>query len=92
MRYLAIYDIADSKRLARVAKIFKDYGTRVQKSKFEMDMDEATFRELRTRIAGVIDFEDDGVKYIPLCGKCAELTEIIGLGFFVDPDSDFKVI
>ena len=92
MRVLALYDIAHPRRLYRVAKILKDYGHRVQKSKFEIEVSEKAFTELRARIAMEIDFEEDGVKYIPLCERCLHKTEIIGQGSFIDPDHEYVVV
>jgi len=40
MNMIVAYDIADERRLARVAKIVKDYGVRVQKSIFEVSVDQ----------------------------------------------------
>ena len=93
MKMLAVYDIANPRRLAKVAKILKDYGVRVQYSKFEIDpVGDAGFRVLQHRIAEVIDFTNDGVKYIPLCQRCRNRTEIIGQGKFVDPDEEFYIV
>jgi len=92
MRFLAVYDICNPRRLNKVAKILKDYGTRVQKSKFEIDVSPSEFQALRNRIARVIAGEEDGVKYIPLCQRCQAKIEIIGLGTFVDPENDFVVL
>lgn len=92
MYMLAVYDIAEPKRLNKVARILKDYGTRVQQSKFEIDVTEKSFSQLRERIERVIVIEKDGVKYIPLCEKCRVSIEIIGLGQYIDPDSEFYVL
>ncbi len=92
MYCLAIYDIADPRRLNRVAKILKDYGVRVQKSKFEIDVSETGFRELQARIAEVISESEDGVKYILLCVACRAKTEIIGQGRYIDPEHEFVVL
>lgn len=92
MWYLAIYDIAEPRRLNRVAKILKDYGTRVQKSKFEIEVSDKTFLELCQRIEEKIDPAEDGVKYIPLCQTCRQKTEIIGQGSFIDPEQAFMVL
>ena len=92
MRYLVVYDICDPRRLYRVAKILKDYGDRVQKSKFEVQVSASSFQAMYSRIAEVIDADEDGVKYIPLCEKCQAKTEIIGQGEFVDPDGEFQVL
>lgn len=92
MHVLVVYDIAHPRRLNRIAKILKDYGHRVQKSKFELDISEAGLTELQARIAKEIDFNEDGVKYIFLCERCHHKTEIIGLGRFIDPDFQFVVV
>lgn len=92
MYMLAVYDIVDNKRRNRVASILKDYGVRVQKSKFEIDPSSAGFRELQRRMAEVIEPSEDGVKYIPLCDSCRSRIEFIGQGFYVDPDEEFYVL
>jgi CRISPR-associated protein Cas2 len=92
MRFLVIYDIADDKRLYRVAKTMEDFGERVQKSKFEMELTESQLKKLKSRIAQIINPEEDGVKYIPICKKCIAKIEIIGEGEFVDPDFEFYVV
>ena len=92
MNMIAAYDIADPKRLARVAKIMKDYGVRVQKSIFELAVSRQIFNEMKARVEKVIDFNEDGVKYFPLCEKCAGTVEVIGQGKFTDPDEEFYVL
>lgn len=92
MWMLAVYDIADHRRLYRVARILKDYGHRVQKSKFEIEVSDRTFAELWARVAEEIVPEEDGVKYIPLCERCRHKTEIIGQGQYVDPENDYMVL
>jgi len=88
---IVAYDIADERRLARVAKIVKDYGIRVQKSIFEVTVNDGVFAEMKGRIEDVIVEDEDGVKYFPLCEKCAGTVEIIGKGIFTDPDEEYYV-
>ena len=38
--YLIIYDITDNKRLQKIAKIMEDYGERIQRSVFEIEIRE----------------------------------------------------
>lgn len=92
MNTIVAYDIADPRRLNRVAKVVKDYGTRVQKSIFEVDVDVRRFTEMKARIEELIEAYEDGVKYFPLCEKCAGTVEIIGQGVFVDPDEEYYVL
>ncbi len=93
MKMLAFYDIANHRRLMRVAKIFKDYGTRVQYSKFEIELlSDKEFATLQKRISDVIEDESDGVKFIPLCERCRNCIEVIGKGKHIDPDNEFYII
>ncbi|MEN6432330.1 MAG: CRISPR-associated endonuclease Cas2 [Smithella sp.] len=91
MNMIVAYDITDGKRLNRVAKVMLDYGVRVQKSIFEVEVSQKVFRELKKRIEDIIVTEADGVKYFPLCEKCAGTVEIIGQGQFTDPDREYYV-
>ncbi|MDY0300865.1 MAG: CRISPR-associated endonuclease Cas2 [Trichlorobacter sp.] len=78
MQIIVAYDIANPKRLQRVAKIMKDYGLRVQKSIFEVDIDEHMFAVMKLRIEAEIDIEQDGVKYFPLCSRCCNTAITFG--------------
>ena len=92
MNMIVAYDIADPRRLNRVAKTVKDYGPRVLKSIFEVNVDGTRFAEMKSRIEEVIEASEDGVKYFPLCEKCAGTVEIIGQGIFIDPDEEYYVL
>lgn len=88
---IVAYDIADPRRLAKIAKIMKDYGNRVQKSIFEISARGGVFNELRRRVEETIVPEEDGVKYFPVCQKCSGTVEIIGQGIFIDPDQEYTI-
>ena len=92
MNMIVAYDIADPRRLNRIAKVIKDYGIRVQKSIFEVEVDDRRFEEMKARVEEVIEQSEDGVKYFPLCEKCAGTVEIIGQGVFIDPDEEYHVL
>lgn len=91
MNMIVAYDIADPKRIAQVARILKDYGVRVQKSIFEVDVNGSVFTVMKERVEKVIVPAEDGVKYFPLCRKCAGMVEIIGQGVFTDPDEEYCI-
>jgi CRISPR-associated protein Cas2 len=77
--YLVAYDVADPKRLRKVAKACADYGYRKQYSVFLCRLPAADYVRLRTRLYDVIDLAEDQVLFIPLCGKCLSGMEAIGL-------------
>lgn len=89
---IVTYDISEPSRLLRVAKVMEDFGVRVQKSVFEVEITGSIFEKMKARIEKEIKPEIDGVKYFPLCRKCAGTLEIIGQGRYVDPDEEFYVI
>jgi CRISPR-associated protein Cas2 len=91
MNMLIAYDIADPQRLTKIAKIMLDYGVRVQKSIFEVSLSGSAFSEMKKRVDDIIAVAEDGVKYLPLCEKCAGMVEIIGQGQFTDPDKEYYV-
>jgi CRISPR-associated protein Cas2 len=71
MRWWVVsYDIADPNRLRRVAKVMEGYGERVLYSVFECHLSATQLAELRERICGVINEEEDGVRWYPLCAWC----------------------
>ncbi len=92
MRWLVVYDIRDPRRLAKVAAILKDFGERVQKSKFEADLDDRELADLIARLIPVISIEEDGVKLIPLCALCMEKVEVFGQGARIAPPPTFEVV
>jgi CRISPR-associated protein Cas2 len=92
MNMIIAYDIADPRRLAKIARLMLDYGQRVQKSIFEVSVTLPVFQQIKARVEEIIEYEEDGVKYFPLCEKCAGTVEIIGQGRFVDPDAEFCIL
>ncbi|MBF0240240.1 MAG: CRISPR-associated endonuclease Cas2 [SAR324 cluster bacterium] len=78
--FLIVYDIADEKRLHKIAKIMENYGVRVQKSVFEAALSEISKRNLKIDILQVIDPVEDGVKFFRLCVRCHQRINLIGKG------------
>lgn len=60
--YVIAYDIADEKRLRRVARLMERHATRVQKSVFLFHGDEAGVNALLDEAAGRMDLEADVVQ------------------------------
>ncbi len=85
---ITTYDIHDRRRLARVAKISKDFGQRVLMSVFECSLSRAEFEKFKNRIDSEIDHMEDSVRFYFICEKCLRLAESSGAGpvFFADED------
>ena len=92
MVILVAYDIADPKRLHKIAKIMQDYGERVQKSIFEVNLTKRSFSSMVRRVKNAIDPEVDGVKFFPLCEECDQRNDIIGVGQYIDFSKNYLVL
>ncbi len=70
MIYLVTYDIIDDRKRAKIAKLLKDYGFRVQRSVYECRLEAGRFRELKDRLGRLIDRRQDNIIMYPLCADC----------------------
>lgn len=67
---LVIYDITNNKRRYRMVKFLEKFGIRVQKSAFEMIIDNCTYKKLMYMLPRYIEKEDNVRVYrLPLNGE-----------------------
>ena len=78
MLTLVAYDIADAKRLTRVAKTCEDFGVRVQYSVFECHLDEDEFSEFWLKLLAHIDTTEDRLVAYKIDARCAKETMTAG--------------
>jgi len=84
MLVLITYDVktedkTGEKRLRKVAKQCVNYGTRVQNSVFECNVDTIQFRILRDALLKIYDYEKDSIRIYHLNEKVASSIEIYGI-------------
>jgi CRISPR-associated protein Cas2 len=78
MLTLVAYDIADPKRLSKVAKICEDYGVRVQYSVFECRLVESDFEDFWLKLLEVIKDEEDRLVAYKIDARSAKETLTAG--------------
>lgn len=86
LRYLVSYDIANAKRLRRVAKCLESYGTRLQFSVFECPLDDTRLAQAKTALAEIINTDQDQVLFVslgPAAGDATLVIEALGLPYEV---------
>jgi len=86
MFFVVAYDIADPKRLAKIAKTMENYGVRVQKSVFECILDEKQYLEMKQKVERIMNFNLDAVRYYFICQRCQGRIELSGLGLIHEVD------
>ncbi|HZP02617.1 MAG TPA: CRISPR-associated endonuclease Cas2 [Terriglobia bacterium] len=78
MFYVISYDVPDDRRRTRVHSLLKNFGTRVQYSVFECELDTSRREELRGRLEKLLAPEVDSIRCYRLCKDCLEQTEVFG--------------
>ncbi len=89
---LACYDIADERRLQKVAKIMEDYGVRVLYSVFECLLSRGLFAQMKSKVKEVLDPHEDSVIYYLLCNHCRRKIEHLGRTPFYLEEVDSIVV
>ena len=74
------YDIVDDRRRARVHNTLKDFGTRVQYSVFECELDPKALKRLGDRLERLIEKREDSIRFYFQCETCRPRIRIMGLG------------
>jgi len=91
MLIIVTYDVADSKRLIKIAKIMEDYGTRVQYSVFEIHADVSILKEMMRRVSRIMKDEEDSIRIYPLCKNCESKLEVLGNPVYTAAQPDVVV-
>lgn len=90
MFLLVSYDICNTKRLQRVAKIMERYGSRVQYSVFECMLTHRQQDDLRAKLEKIIKPKEDSVRIYRLCEDCRCDIAIMGMGE-ISEDEDYFI-
>jgi CRISPR-associated protein Cas2 len=91
LRYLVAYDIPDTPRRTRIAKILDDFGDRVQYSVFECIMDKELLGKMENRLRAVIEEDKDSIRVYSLCAACEKVITIIGAGKVIK-DEEYYIL
>lgn len=79
-------DAEGRRRLRYVAKICKNYGTRVQNSVFECVVDSVQFVEMKHKIDEVINLNLDSIRYYNMGNEGRRRVEHVGAKPSLDVD------
>jgi CRISPR-associated protein Cas2 len=77
--YLVIsYDIQSDRRRTKIHKVLKNYGSWIQYSVFECDINKMQYLRLRDQLERLINVDDDSLRFYLLCEECKRKIERIG--------------
>lgn len=78
MLQVIAYDIADPKRLHKVAKCCELYGGRIEKSVFELELDEQDFQKFWTEVKQILNLKEDAMIAYKVCASCEKGIQTLG--------------
>lgn len=76
--WLIVYDIRNTKRLAKISKCVESYGWRVQKSVFETTANDETIGHLKSRLEKLMDVEEDFILFFEVCERDFQKKQVYG--------------
>jgi CRISPR-associated protein Cas2 len=76
---ISVMDTAGQRRLRRVAKQCMNYGTRVQNSVFECQVDATQYKKLQHILKKEIDLEKDSIRFYNLGNHYSGKVEHFGI-------------
>ena len=91
MIYFISYDVAEPKRLHKIAKTLENFGIRIQFSFFECEMEKEQLEELKSALLKILNKKEDSLRIYPLCQDCAAKTESLGKGDIFIPKT-FEIL
>ena len=78
MTYLFSYDIANSHRRSKISKVLEQFGIRMQKSIFQLDVSPMKAEEIKEALLTIMAEKEDSLLFFPICKTCFEKTVSIG--------------
>ena len=91
MFVLISYDIADDNRRNKIAKILLDFGTRVQYSVFECNLNQEQLKMLKRRLCRKCSEDEDSIRIYILAKDSVDKIEVIGKGE-ITQDKDVYIL
>lgn len=76
--YICTYDICEPKRLCRVSSILKKYGSRLQKSIFQIYIDNSVINSIIKDILDELVLTEDSFYVYQFCSGCTKQIIIDG--------------
>lgn len=80
MHWVVSYDITDDGARRKALETLKDYGTRVQDSVFECELDEGGLRELLGKLGELVECAGDSCRFYRVCADCRREVVVLGSG------------
>lgn len=75
---LIAYDIEDDRTRQRIARLLEQYGVRIQKSVFLVNLTKSKLDHVCQQLGALCNGDEDVIDIIPVCGSCRARSVRIG--------------
>jgi CRISPR-associated protein Cas2 len=80
MKWVVCFDISDDKKRKIIGDTLEEYGVRVQRSVFEIEITEKKLRDIIKKFDEMIDVREDSVRFYPFHKDTLRKTICLGFG------------
>ncbi len=70
MNYLVTYDIQNDKRRKKISDELEAFGSRVNYSVFECELNKTKLKKLKQKLEELIDKKEDSLRFYHICQSC----------------------
>ena len=81
MKYVVCFDISDDKKRRMIGDILSEFGVRVQRSVFEIEINKTSFKKLLIKLQKYID-KDDSIRFYAMHNNTIKKSIYLGFGAF----------
>jgi len=81
MKYVVCFDISDDKKRRIIGDILSEFGVRVQRSVFEIEINKNSLKKILAEIEKYID-KDDSIRFYPMHNDTIKKSIFLGFGSF----------
>lgn len=93
MLIVVSYDIVDDKKRTQLAKQLLNFGTRVQYSVFECELNKKQLEQMKTTALKYVNLSKDSLRIYKLCDTCMTQIESFGIKRgWAEEDKDVIVV
>ena len=92
MLLLIAYDIANQKRLRKVARLMQNYGVRVQRSVFECSLSPQRAARLIEKVKPLLKPREDRIHIYRICESCRPKFTAFGTGNYLPQDEKVLIL
>ena len=80
MKWVVCFDISDDKKRKKIGDMLEEFGVRVQRSVFEIEITDTKLKKLLQKFEDMVDKKEDSIRFYPFHRDTVKKTICLGYG------------